>query len=356
MSYVELHCHSNFSLLDGASHPEELVARARDLGMPALALTDHDGLYGAVRFYRESKKAGIKPIIGAELTIDRKYHLTLLAKNNHGYSNLCRLITQAQLRHRKGEPSLKKADLATHGSGLICLSGCRKGEIASLLSENKEKQAEAVAEQLCGVFGDSFFIELQNNLCPGDNHLSYRLVGLARRLGIRYIATNNVHYAVKDRHRLYDVLVCIKNGVTLDKSGHLRHPNAEFYLKPAAEMEDLFTDYPEAVTNSLYVADQCNVDLDFTSYRFPEFPVPDGETTDSYLAKLSWEKAKERYGEPYRRVREQIGYELDLIKKLGLSGYFLIVWDIMDYARRNSIPAQGRGSAANSIVDRKSVV
>ncbi len=350
MSYVELHCHSNFSLLDGASHPEELVARARELGMPALALTDHDGLYGAVRFYKEAKKTGIKPIIGAELTIDQKYHLTLLAMDNHGYSNLCRLITRAQLHHRKGEPSLEKADLAAHSSGLICLSGCRKGEIASLLSENKEKQAEAVAQQLREVFGDSFFIELQNNLCPGDNHLCHRLVGLARRVGIRYIATNDVHYAVKERHRLHDVLVCIKNGVTLDKSGHLRHPNAEFYLKPATEMGELFTDYPEAITNSLHIADQCNVDLDFTSYRFPDFPVPDGETSDSYLAKLSWEKAKERYGEPSQRVTEQISYELDLIKKLGLSGYFLIVWDIMDYARRNGIPAQGRGSAANSIV------
>jgi len=350
MSYVELHCHSNFSLLDGASHPEELVARARELGMPALALTDHDGLYGAVRFYREAKRAGIKPIIGAELTIDRKYHLTLLARDNDGYSNLCRLLTRAQLRHRKGEPSLEKADLAIHGSGLICLSGCRKGEIASVLSENKEKQAEAVAQELREIFGDSFFIELQNNLCPSDNHLRNRLVGLAQKLGIPCVATNNVHYAVKERHRLHDVLVCIKNGVTLDKSGHLRHPNAEFYLKPATEMGELFNDYPEAVTNSFHIADQCNVDLDFTSYRFPDFPVPDGETSDSYLAKLSWEKAKERYGESSQRVKEQISYELDLIKKLGLSGYFLIVWDIMDYARRNGIPAQGRGSAANSIV------
>ena len=149
-----------------------------------------------------------------------------------------------------------------------------------------------------------------------------------------------VHYAVKERHKLHDVLVCIKNGVTLDKSGHVRHPNAEFYLKPAAEMGELFTDYPEAIANSFHIADQCNVDLDFTSYRFPDFPVPDGETSDSYLAKLSWEKAKERYGEPSQRVREQISYELDLIKKLRLSGYFLIVWDIMDYARRNGIPAQ----------------
>jgi len=350
MSYVELHCHSNFSLLDGASHPEELVTRARELDMPALALTDHDGLYGAIRFYKESKNTGIKPIIGAELTVDRRYHLTLLASDNHGYSNLCRLITRSQLRHRKGEPSIERAALPAHSQGLICLSGCRKSEIASLIIEGKENQAEIVAQQMREIFGERFFIELQNNLCPGDSHLIYRLVRLAQKLGIRFVATNNVHYAKKERHRLHDVLVCIKNGVALGKSGHLRHPNAEFYLKPATEMRELFADFPEAITNSLYIADRCNVDLDFVSYRFPDFPVPDGETTDSYLAKLCREKAKEKYGELSGRVREQIAYELDLIKKLGLSGYFLIVWDIMDYAKRNGIPAQGRGSAASSII------
>jgi len=350
MSYVELHCHSNFSLLDGSSHPEELVARAREFGMPALAITDHDGLYGVVTFYKAAKQAGIKPIIGAELTVDQKYHLTLLAKNNRGYSNLCRLITRAQLDHSKGEPSLDSSCLTSHTDGIICLSGCRKGEIPSLFLDGKASQAEAAAGRYREIFGDNFFIELQNNLCPGDEHLCRQLAGLADRLGTKCVATNNVHYATKDRHRLHDVLVCIKNGVTLDKSGHLRRPNAEFYLKPAAEMRELFSDYPEAIENSLFIADQCNVDLNFTSYRFPDFPLPDGQTTESYLAKLCWEKAKEKYGELSQRVRDQISYELELIKRLGLSGYFLIVWDIMDYARRNGIPAQGRGSAANSIV------
>jgi len=351
VSYVELHCHSNFSLLDGASHPEELVARAKELGMPALAITDHDGLYGAVRFYREARRAGIRPIIGAEITVEGKHHLTLLARDNKGYSNLCRLITRAQLQHRKGEPSIEKADfLAVCSSGLICLSGCRKGEIAGLLNEEKTSQAEASAQQLRDIFGENFFIELQNNLCPGDYHIIRHQVSLAQKLGIRYVATNNVHYAVKERHRLHDVLVCIRNGVTLDRSGHLRRPNAEFYLKPAAEMEGLFADYPEAIENTLCIADRCSVDLNFGSYRFPDFPVPQGETAESYLAKICWEKAKEKYGELSERVSEQIAYELDLIKKLGLSGYFLIVRDIMDYARKHGIPAQGRGSAANSIV------
>lgn len=350
MTYVELHCHSNFSLLDGASHSEELVARARELGMPALAITDHDGLYGAIRFYKSARQSGIKPIIGVELTIDHRYHITLLAKSNRGYSNLCRLITRAQLGHSKGNPSTDLSTLAQYSEDIVCLSGCNKGEIPSFLLAGKEKRAEATARRYREIFGDSFFIELHNNLCPEDSHLNRGLVKLANSLGVEYVATNNVHYATKDKHRLQDILVCIKNCTVLNKSGHLRRPNAEFYLKSAAEMSYLFSEYPEALENSVRVAAECNATLDFSSYRFPEFPLPGGETTDSYLAKLCWQKARERYGELSEQVKEQLTYELDLIAKLGLSGYFLIVWDIMDYTSRNGIPAQGRGSAANSIV------
>jgi error-prone DNA polymerase len=350
MNYVELHCHSNFSLLDGASHPEDLVARARELAMPALALTDHDGLYGAVTFCKAARQAGVKPMIGAELTVDQGHHLTLLAKNNRGYSNLCRLITGAHLDHSKGRPSVDSSFLANYADGVICLSGCKRGEIPGLLIAGKEKRAQSAAGRYHAIFGDNFFIELQNNLCPGDEHLCRQLIELADKLRIRYVATNNVHYATKERHRLQDVLVCIKNRTALDKSGHLRRPNAEFYLKSAAEMSELFSKYPEALENTLYIADQCSVDLDFSFYRFPEFPLPEGETADSYLSRLCWLKAGERYGKLSNEVKHQLTYELDLIGKLGLSGYFLIVWDIMDYAGRNGIPAQGRGSAANSIV------
>ena len=351
MTYVELHCHSNFSLLDGASHPEDLIARARELGMPALAITDHDGLYGAVRFYKAAKQAGVKPVIGAELTIDQKHHITLLARNNRGYSNLCRLITRAQLDHCKGKPSVDSSILDIYNDGIICLSGCRNGEVSSLLLEGEKEQAQAAARKYLEIFGrDNFFIEIQNNLYAGDSGLCRQLVELADNLGVRPVATNNVHYATKDKHRLQDILVCIKNCTTLDKSGQLRRSNSEFYLKSTGEMSSLFTKYPQALENSLHIADLCNVDLSFSSYRFPEFPLPDGETTSSFLAKLCWQKAEERYGELSEEVKRQLTYELDLISKLGLSGYFLIVWDIMDYASRNCIPAQGRGSAANSIV------
>jgi error-prone DNA polymerase len=348
--YVELHCHSNFSLLDGASHPEELVARAYELGMPALALTDHDGLYAAVTFYKAAQKMGIKAIIGAEITLPDHSHLTLLAMDNQGYSNLCRLITHAQLTHNKGSPRVDEAIVVKYSSNLICLSGCRKGKIPGLLLEGKREEAVVRAKRWLEVFGNNFYLELQNNLQPGDSQLCHDLLDLAKSLGVRCVATNNVHYATKERHRLQDILVCIRNRVTLDRSSQLRRPNAEFYLKSEREMGRLFSQCPKSLENSLRIAESCNIDLDFSSFRFPDFPVPHGESVDDYLARVCRDKMKERYGENSEEVEKRLKYELDLIKRLGLSGYFLIVWDLMEYCRQNGIPAQGRGSAANSLV------
>jgi error-prone DNA polymerase len=348
--YVELHCHSNFSLLDGASHPEDLVSRAAALDMPALALTDHNGLYGAIRFYKACLRAGIKPIIGAEMTLENDSHLTLLANNNEGYSNLCRLITSAQLGHEKGSPLLSLQTLARHSTGLICLSGCRNGEIAGSIISGHVKQAYGLAERYSEIFGrDGFYIELQNNLYPEDEHLCRALAELAESLELDYVATNNVHYAEKKNHRLHDVLTCIKNRTALDECTCLKL-NSEFHLKPFEEMSQLFRDYPKAISNTLAIAGQCDVSLDFSDYRFPEFPLPQGETAEDYLARLCRQKARGRYDNVDREVEARVNLELNLIEKLGLSGYFLIVWDIMDYAEKNGIPAQGRGSAANSIV------
>jgi error-prone DNA polymerase len=347
--YVELHCHSNFSLLDGASHAEDLVSRAAELNMPALALTDHNGLYGAIRFYKACLEANIKPIIGAEMTLENGNHLTLLASNNTGYSNLCRLITRAQLEHRKGRPVLSLETLARHSAGLICLSGCRKGEIVSSIASGQMEHAYEVARRYIEMFGrENFHVELQNNFYPDDEHLCRDLVDLARSLELGYVATNNVHYANKENHRLHDVLTCIKNRTTLDECASLRL-NSEFHLKPFAEMAQLFQDYPRAISNTLAIAEQCNIDLDFSGYRFPEFLLPRGKTAKEYLAGLCWQKVHDRYN-MNSEIETRVNHELNLIEKLGLSGYFLIVWDIMDYAQRNGIPAQGRGSAANSIV------
>jgi len=348
--YVELHCHSAFSLLDGASLPEDLVRRAAALDMPALALTDHDGLYGAIRFYKSCMTEGIKPIIGAEMTLVDGSHITLLARNNTGYSNLCRIISGAQLGNRKGSAALSLESLACYAGGLLCLSGCRRGEVARSVIAGEPAKAYQAAEKLIGIFGrDDFYIELQNNLYPDDGRLCRALVDLAERLGAGYVATNNVHYARKEGHKLHDVLTCIRERTTLDRCESLKL-NSEFYLKSFGEMAGLFHDYPEAVRSTLDIAERCNVNLDFSDYRFPDFPLPEGETADGYLAGLCRRKACQRYGSMSPEIEARIEHELALIARLELSGYFLIVWDIMDYAARHGIPALGRGSAANSIV------
>ena len=231
-SYVELHCHSNFSLLDGASSPEELIARAKELGMTTLAITDHDGLYGAVRFYKAARELGIKPLIGAEITLDNGCHLPLIAENKTGYSNLCRLLSYSHLKGGKTEAALDWPTLAGLSSGLICLSGCRSGEVCKCLLQAKEDDAMAVAEKYLETFGrENFFIELQHHYLPDDTRLCQQLVSIARKLSIGYVATNNVHYATPEKHRLQDVLVCIRSRATLDKSTRLRRPNFEYYLR-----------------------------------------------------------------------------------------------------------------------------
>ena len=320
------------------------------MGMDSLAITDHDGLYGAVRFYRAARERGIKPIIGAELTLEGGYHLLLLAKDQTGYSNLCRLISHAQLSHSKGNASLEFEALK-HTEGLFCLSGCRKGEIAAWLLAKRRKEALEAAGRYVRLFGrESFWIELQNHLLPDEQRLIAELVELARHLGVGYVATNNVHYAERSGHQLQDVLVCIKNRTTLDDSSGLRYANSEYYLKSAEEMEKLFANYPEAIANTRVIAEQCNLDLNLAEYRLPDFPVPEGETPFSYLRKLCWEGARRKYGAITDAVKRQLDHELRVIEKVGLAGYFLIVWDIVRFARERGILAQGRGSATNSIV------
>ena len=349
-NYVELHCHSNFSFLDGASHPEDLAYRATELGMPALALTDHNGLYAAIPFYRACSEAGIKPIIGTEVTLDNGHHLTLLAKNKPGYANLCRLLTKSHMDHEKGNPSISIENLSLYAEGLFCLSGCRNGEIASLILKGKRGQAIEAAQRYANIFGrNNFKIELQHNYYPEDNKLVRSLAEMADHLDIQYTATNNVHYARKEGYRLHDVLTAIRHRSKLDECRQLRL-NSEFYLKSADQMAKLFRDYPQALSNTLRVAEACDIELDFSAYRFPDFPIPPGETTHSKLAQICRERLRGRYNVITHEVEAQLNYELDLIHKLDLSGYFLIVWDIMEYAQQNNIPAQGRGSAANSIV------
>jgi len=349
--YVELHCHTNYSILDGASHPEELLDRAQELGMDRLAVTDHDGLYGAVRFWRGARERGIKPIVGAELTLDGQYHLTLLARDNTGYSNLSRLISHAQLTHSKGQASLPFTALAQHKEGLICLSGCPRGEIASHLLAGRRREALAVGRRYLDLFGrENFWIELQRHLLPEDQRLTGRLVELADHLNVGFVASNDVHYARRERHRLHDVLTCIANHTTLDEAGSLLRPNSEYYLKSVQEMEELFSHLPEALANTRAIAEQCDVDLNFSAHRLPPFELPPGETASSYLRRLCLEGIGRKYKSVTEKVLRQLDHELEVIERTQLAEYFLIVWDICRYAHERGIPAQGRGSAANSVV------
>jgi error-prone DNA polymerase len=349
--YVELHCHTNYSMLDGASHPEDLLDRALELGMGRLAVTDHDGLYGAVRFYQGALQRGIEPIIGAELTMDGGYHLTLLAENDQGYSNLSRLISHAQLSHSKGEASLPFAALAPHQEGLICLSGCSRGEIPSHLLAHREREALEAAQRYLHLFGPrSFFLELQHHFLEEDHRLTRMLLDLAKHLGIQYVATNDVHYARRQGHRLHDVLSCIANHTTLDEAGSLLRANSEYYLKSPQEMEGLFSHLPQALVYTRAIAERCHVDLNFSTHRLPPFELPPGETAASYLRRLCLEGIERKYPSATDRVLKQLNHELGVIHRTGLSEYFLIVWDICRYAHERGIPAQGRGSAANSLV------
>lgn len=349
--YVELHAHSNFSLLDGADHPETLVQRAAELGMPALALTDHDNVYGAVKFLQAAREAGIRPILGAELTLAGGYHLTLLVENEDGWHNLCYLISAAQRAKPKGQAELPERELIGCTNGLIGLSGCQHGEIATLLRQGQRQQAVKAARRYHDLFGpDRFWIELQRHHLPGDDYLVPRSAGLAGYMGLGCVVTNNVHYARPERSRLQDVLVCIKHLTMLDSATHLLRGNSEFYLKSAADMTALFPDYPEALENAGRIAERCDFELQYGLQDLPHFPTPGGMSDLAYLRRLCEEALCEKYPGTVNQAREQLNHELTVIQRAGLANYFLIVADLVRFAYNQGIRCQGRGSAANSIV------
>ena len=356
MGFSHLHVHSNFSFLDGGSSVRVLLDRAKEIGCKSLAITDHNGLYGAVRFYDYAKKVGVKPIVGVELDLEGiegkgHHHLVLLAKNLNGYSNLCKIITRAQLSHEKGEAAAGMEVISKYRDDLFCLSGCPRGEIPSLLSLGRLDEARVAAHKWIDVFGrDSFLIEMQNNMLPGTALLNSQLYELASELGLRCVATNNVHYAAKEDFKVQDVLACVQTIITLDDDHPLRKHNSEYYLKTPKAMANLFRRYPTALANTDWVADQCNLDLNLGTYRFPDFPLPDGETAYSYLCKLCFEGLERLYRPITPGVLERLQYELKVINDLGFPEYFLAVWDIVRYARSKGIRCSGRGSAADSLV------
>ena len=367
MKYVELHCHSNYSFQEGASGVSELLVRARDLGYPALAITDHDNLCGAMEFARMANSLGVRPITGAEVTLKDSSHLTLLAITRKGYANLCSLVTYSRVGADRLDPKLDPRFLADHAEGLVLLTGCSSGRVPGLLMEDRWDDAEAQARDYLEWFGaDNVFVELQRNLVYGEARRNRRLLRLARGLGIEVVATNNVHYHVPDRHRLQDALVAISHNKTLEETHRERRPNANFYLRPLGEMAALFEDVPEAIANSVRIAERCAFNLqEDLGYRFPDYPVPDGHTPQSYLEELCHQAAVRRYGSITPRVRERLDEEFRLIRRHDLAGFFLIYHEIIQIARDVMIdlglsdreipleerpPGRGRGSSVAMVV------
>jgi DNA polymerase III alpha subunit len=465
VAYAELHCHTHFSFLDGASAPDELVGRAVELGLSGLAVTDHNGLYGVVRFATAAREAGLRPVIGIEIELldaaapstrpsslagshgvvipgrrsrrhapamgaplpallpgeglparprpararlpghrdpvkedlrgigeaQRGPHLVLLARNAAGYRSLCRLVSRANLAGTKSMPRYTHELLAENSEGLVALSGCREGEIARRLRAGDREGARAAAERYARIFAGreggppargpaapgsdsvataTFFLEMQHHLLPDDDWLVAETARLAEELGLPVVVTNDVHYARPEGREMQDVLTAIRHGRSLGELRDLRRPDGESYLKAADELMTMAGGTPpggvalgfagasarttsswaEGIGNAGELAASCSVDLGFERYRFPGFPIPKGHTPFSYLEERCHDGARRRYHPISSAVVKQLAHELDVIEKTGLAEFFLICWDLMRFARERGIPAQGRGSAANSIV------
>ena len=348
--YVELHCHSAFSMLDGAALPESLVQRARELGYPALALTDHDELGGAVRFAQAGAELDVGAIIGAEITVG-EHHLVLLSETREGYGNLSTLITRARMDNTRGEPSVDLDTLARHAKGLFALTGCPRGWVPSLAAAGDIDAACEATATLIDVFDRRVAIECWDHGLPEERETSKHLMAIAASLDIPWVVTNDVHYARARDRMLHDVLACLKHERTLDEMGTRLRPNAEWYLKSAAQMMRRWQHAPEGIHATLSIAERCAFRMEQLSPALPAFPLPPAVTGDEYLERLVEQGAYERWGKARSEQHDrQLRHELDLIRKLGLSGYFLIVWDIVRFARRRGVLCQGRGSAANSAV------
>lgn len=349
--YCELHAHSCYSLLDGAPFPEELAERAAELGLSAIALTDHDALYGVVPFFTRAQALGVKPILGAELTLEDASHLTVLAETQAGYRNLCQLITAARMNAPKGQAALAWPALAEHTPGLICLTGCRKGLISQRLIERDEAGARQALDSLLGIFGQgNVYVELQRNLRRDDGRLSRRLADLARATGLTSVATGNVHYLTRDEADLQSTLVSVRERVPLPQAKSILRPNHEYFLRSPAAMAALYPDLPEAVTNTLEVADRCHVAPPAGLQVLPTFPTPAGISALDYLRQLCQTQLPRRYPKSQARATEWLEKELGIIGQLRLANYFLVVWDIVQFCQKRGILCHGRGSAANSLV------
>ncbi len=367
MKFVHLHNHSDYSILDGSITIDGLIEKTIALEMPGVALTDHGNMFGAIEFYEKARARGIIPILGQEFYVaptsrfareskahgkDSSYHLLLLAKNAEGYKNLIRLSSIGYTEGFYYKPRIDMEVLEKHAGGVIALSACLGGEIPTLILQNSMKEAAALAGKFQELFGrDHFYLELQDHGIPEQKTVNRELLGLSEALNIPLVATNDCHYTEKEDHLSHDVLLCIQTGKFLDEESRMRFPTDKFYFRSTQEMVSLFAELPDAIYNTMNILEMTDLRLSLGEAILPHFEVPGGFTLDSYLKHLVIEGAKKLFGEVRGEVLTRIDYELSVITRMQFSGYFLIVWDFINYAKRNGIPVgPGRGSAAGSMV------
>ena len=364
MGFVHLHVHTEYSLLDGACRIRDLPKLVKELGQTACAITDHGVMYGAVDFYRACKAEGIHPIIGCEVYVARRTrfdkqhefdaesrHLVLLCKNETGYRNLSYMVSQAYIEGFYIKPRIDMELLRAHSDGLIALSACLAGEIPKRLMNGDYNGAKAYALEMRGIFGEDFYLELQDHGIAEQTEVNRGLLRLHNETGIPLVCTNDAHYLRKEDAENHDVLLCIQTGKTVDDENRMRYEPRNFYIRSTGEMETLFAGYPDAVANTEKIAEKCQLEFTFGKYHLPEFKLPEGYDSPTYLRKLCDEGFARRYGQAKPEYRKQLDYELDMIEKMGFTDYFLIVSDFVRYAKSRGIPVgPGRGSAAGSMV------
>lgn len=362
--FVHLHTHTEYSLLDGCCRLDGLIQRAVELDMPAIAITDHGAMYGVIEFYKKAREQGIKPIIGCEVYVaprcrtqrepkidENAYHLVLLAENNQGYRNLLSLVTRSHLEGFYYRPRVDKELLAEHAEGLIALTACLAGEIPTRI-RHSFAEARQVLDEYLAIFGrDSVYLELQDNGVEGQREVNELLVRLGKEAGVPIVATNDIHYLRAEDARAHDVLLCIQTGKTINDPNRLRFPTNQFFVKSAEEMAQAFSQYPEALANTLAIAERCHVDIELGRVHLPPYLPPDGQDLASYLQQETFAGAKRRLGRMTPGIKSRLSHELEVINSMGYPGYFLIVADFIQHARSRGIQVgPGRGSAASSLV------
>ena len=365
MDFVHLHTHTEYSLLDGANKIKELPIRAKELGMKSMAITDHGVMFGVVDFYKECKKVGIKPIIGCEVyvaprtrfdkesNIDNKYsHLILLAKNETGYKNLTKLVSIGFTEGFYYKPRIDLEILEKYHEGLVCLSACLAGSVNKAILKEDMEEAKRIALWHKNLFGEDYYLEVQPNGLPEQVLVNQKLVQISRELDIPLVATNDSHYLKKEDAYIHEVLLCIQTGKKMNDPDRMRMGAEEFYVKSPEEMADYFKNIPEAIENTVKIAEKCNFDFEFGSTKLPNYEVPKEYLTHAdFFKELCRIGLKDRYGEnPNKEIQDRLEYEISVIEKMGYVDYYLIVWDFINYAKTQGISVgPGRGSGAGSI-------